>query len=166
MPLYPLSVYSCPNGHEPFYSRAASGAVTWRCPDCGAVGEYQRCDGEAFTWLRPARPVKALAAVLLLSLLIPLTAHAAEPCKVNVNSATPAQLALLVQTGPALAAKIETARATGPLDTAKLDAVSGIGVKWLEYNEPHIAYSGETTCKDKLKKPAAPKSEAGKDGAQ
>lgn len=110
--------------------------------------------------------VKAFASVLLLSLLIPLTTHAAEPCKVNVNSASPAQLALLIQTGPVLAGKIAAARTAGPLDAAKLDAVSGIGVKWLEYNEPHVAYSGETTCKDKLKKPAAPKPEAEKDGAQ
>lgn len=98
------------------------------------------------TW----RKVAAFAALLLCALSLP----AQEPCKVNVNTASPAQLVLLIQTGPALAAKIEAARATGPLDAAKLDAVSGVGVKWLEYNSPHVTYSGETTCKDKLRKPA------------
>ncbi len=57
MPLYPLSAYRCPNGHAPFYSRAAAGAVTSLCPDCNAPGLYVRCDGEGNTWLRPARPV-------------------------------------------------------------------------------------------------------------
>lgn len=94
-------------------------------------------------------------AAFLLFLLLPLTAHAAEPCRVNVNSAPPAQLALLINTGPALASKIEAARKPEPLDAAKLDAVPGIGIKWLEHNAPHVAYSGETTCMEKLRKPSA-----------
>lgn len=106
---------------------------------------------------------KLIPAIVLFAALLPFAAQAAEPCKVNVNSATPAQLALLIRTGPSLAAKIEAARSAGPLDAAKLDAVSGIGVKWLEYNSPYVAYSGETTCKEKLRKPATSK-EAGKDG--
>jgi len=57
--LYPLSVFSCPKGHADFYSRAAHGCVTSRCPDCGEQGSYVRCDGEGFSWLRPARPVLA-----------------------------------------------------------------------------------------------------------
>ncbi len=55
--LYGLSVYSCPNGHAPFYSYAVNGAVSWSCPDCGASGEYIGCDGEAHTLLRKPRPV-------------------------------------------------------------------------------------------------------------
>lgn len=104
---------------------------------------------------------RRVLAALLLSLLLPLAARATEPCKVNVNTAPPAQLALLIRTGPALAAKIEAARkdpetgAAVVLDAAKLDAVSGIGTKWLEYNAPHVAYSGETTCVEKLRKPPA-----------
>lgn len=106
------------------------------------------------TW----RKVAAFAALLLCALSLPALAQ--KPCKVNVNTASPAQLALLIQTGPVLAAKIEAARAAGPLDAAKLDAVPGVGVKWLEYNTPHVAYDGPTTCTDKLKKPAAVKPEA------
>lgn len=110
---------------------------------------------------------KYLAALaVLLFLLLPVPSFAAEPCRINVNTASPAQLALLINTGPALAGKIAAARTAGPLDAAKLDAVSGIGVKWLEYNGPHVAYSGPTTCETKLRKPAAVKPEAGTDGAQ
>lgn len=55
--LYPLSVYKCPNGHAPFYSRAGWGQIMWTCPDCNAQGEYIYCAGEGYTWLRDARPV-------------------------------------------------------------------------------------------------------------
>jgi len=112
-------------------------------------------------WARRARV--ALAFLLLLAPSLPVSA-AETACKVNVNTASPALLALLVQAGPVLAGKIAAARTAGPLDAAKLDAVPGVGVKWLEYNEPHVTYSGETTCKEKLHKPAAP--EAGKGGAK
>lgn len=127
------------------------------CGQCGPIPAGVRphpCKG-GFS------PRKVVAALVLSAVLSPLAAHAAEPCKVNVNSASPAQLALLINTGPALAGKIEAAR---PLDAAKLDAVPGIGVKWLEYNAPHVAYGGETTCKDKLRKPAS--TEPRKDGAK
>lgn len=136
----------------------------------------QKLDG--FTFAAPA--CRATGAALLLLLLLPAASFAQEPCKINVNSASPAQLVLLIQTGPALAAKIEAARrdpktgAAVVLDAAKLDAVSGVGTKWLEYNGPHVVYSGPTTCETKLRKPAVmpeggtdgPKPEAGKDGAQ
>lgn len=105
-------------------------------------------------------PRRVAAALVLSAILSPIAARAAEPCKVNVNTASPAQLALLINTGPALAGKIAAARTAGPLDAAKLDAVPGVGPKWIEYNTPHVSYSGETTCKDKLKKPAAVKPEA------
>lgn len=107
---------------------------------------------------------RALSTFALLFALAVPTFGADPACKVNVNAATPAELALLVQTGPALAGKIEAARTAGPLDAAKLDAVPGVGVKWLEYNTPYVAYDGETTCKEKQHKPAA--LAAGKDGAQ
>ena len=61
MPLYPLNVYRCPNGHEDFYSYAYGGAVCWCCPDCGEQGIWLRCDGDAGTWLRAPRPVKAVS---------------------------------------------------------------------------------------------------------
>jgi hypothetical protein len=68
--LYALSVYACPNGHEPFYSYAVNGAVSWNCPDCQSSGNYVGCDGEAHTFLRHPRPTKGryqLAQVGLLS---------------------------------------------------------------------------------------------------
>lgn len=78
----------------------------------------------------------------------------AEPCKVNVNAAAPAQVALLIRTGPVLAARIVEAR---PLDAVKLDAVKGVGEAWMSNNGPHVAFTGPTTCTEKLKapKPAA-----------
>lgn len=56
--LYPLTIYTCPNGHEAFYCRAAWGAVIWTCPDCNTRGVPAGCDGEGWTWLRAARLVK------------------------------------------------------------------------------------------------------------
>jgi hypothetical protein len=118
--------------------------------------------GYVATWGHFPRALSAFA--ILLALSIPALAQA--PCKVNVNSATPAQLALLIQTGPALAAKIEAARTTAPLTSESLDAVPGVGVKWLEYNTPHVAYDGPTTCTDKLRKPSTVKPETVKDGSR
>lgn len=96
------------------------------------------------------RILTATAAILLSV----APAFAQEPCKVNVNSATPAQIAFLIRTGPVLAARIVEAR---PLDAVKLDAVKGVGEAWMSNNGPHVTYAGPTTCTEKLKapKPAA-----------
>lgn len=87
-----------------------------------------------------------------LALFLSLPSFAAEPCKVNVNTATPAELQLLARTGEILSSRIVAGR---PLDAEKLDAVKGVGEAWLAVNGPHVALAGETTCKEKIK--AAPK---------
>lgn len=55
-------------------------------------------------------------ALILASLLLTASISRAEDCKVNVNAATPAQIAFLIRTGPVLAERIVAAR---PLDAAK-----------------------------------------------
>lgn len=79
----------------------------------------------------------------------------AAPCTVNINTATPAEIAHLVLTGPTLAAKIVEARTAnaGKLTPETLDAVKGVGTRWLEYNSEHVVYEGATTCAVKLTKP-------------
>ncbi len=104
------------------------------------------------------RKVSAFAALLL---AFSLPALAAEPCKVNVKEATPAELAFLVQTGPVLAGRIVEIR---PADLPALDAVKGVGEKWLAYNQEHVTFSGPTTCTEKLSKPKA--EPARKDGGR
>lgn len=101
--------------------------------------------------------MRKIALALLLSIALPAFAGAAEPaCKVNVNAASPEQLALLIRTGPVLAGRIAEARKAAPLTQATLDAVKGVGEAWNRDNGPHVSYQGETTCKDKLKAPKAP----------
>lgn len=95
-----------------------------------------------------AQPLACVALAAFLS----LPAFAAEPCKVNVNAATPAEIQLLARTGEVLAGRIVAGR---PLDAEKLDAVKGVGPSWLAVNGPHVAFSGPTTCTEKIK--AAPK---------
>lgn len=136
---------------------AAEGAESFWHPDLPEVSVVHAHRSSGFLprlWSMTREGTKPVVAALLF-LLLPAVLQAQKPCKVNVNTASPAQLALLINTGPALAGKIEAARVAGPLDAAKLDAVPGVGVKWLEYNGPHVAYSGETTCTEKLRKPAA-----------
>jgi len=65
---YPLSVYACPNGHEPFYVRAAGGgSITWSCPDCRQVGTFIGCDGGDSTWMHPARPVAGMVEAFIIN---------------------------------------------------------------------------------------------------
>lgn len=123
-----------------------------------------------WTYAKPAGRSywRATFAAFLLSALPPFAASAQQapaPCKVNLNTATAEQLAYLIQTGPVLAARVIEARtaANGKLDAATLDAVKGVGEKWLAYNAPFIAFDGATTCTAKLSKP---KVVGGKDGAQ
>lgn len=73
---------------------------------------------------------------------------------VNVNMATPEQLAMLPGIGPAIAARIVAAR---PLaDLAGLDAVKGIGEKTLTALGPFVTFEGETTLSAKVKRPKVP----------
>ena len=78
----------------------------------------------------------------------------AEPCKVNVNAAPPAEIQLLARTGEVLAGRIIAGR---PLDAGKLDAVKGVGPSWLAVNGPHVAFSGPTTCTEKIPSPKVPR---------
>lgn len=96
------------------------------------------------------RTTRTVSAVLVsLSFLLPVVANAQPaPCTVNVNAATPAELQLLIRTGPVLAGRIVEAR---PLDAAKLDLVKGVGDAWLRDNGKHATFQGATTCTAKLK---------------
>jgi hypothetical protein len=125
---------------------------------------------EVDTWnLRPA--VRALATntgrsgwkvfrvipitALLLALAIPATAQ--EPCKVNLTSATVAELALLPGVGAVTAQAIAEAK---PADETALDAVKGIGPAKLAAIQPYAVYgAAKTTCTEEQKK-------SSKDGAQ
>lgn len=91
-------------------------------------------------------------AVFALSIvLFPFTARAAEPCKVNLQTATPAQLALLPGIGEKTAALIAEAK---PATLDELDGVKGIGAVKLAAITPHAAFGAEeTTCTEKQKLP-------------
>lgn len=92
------------------------------------------------------KPLTAAA----LALLLASAAQAAEPCRVNVNEANVAQVALLAQTGPVLAGRILQARQNAPLTWETLDAVKGVGPAWIEKNRPHVAFDGPTTCTEEV----------------
>jgi competence protein ComEA len=93
-----------------------------------------------------------------------LPALAAEG-KVNINTATAAQLELLPRIGPSVAARIvEHRKANGQFKTPEdLMLVRGIGQKAFELLKPYVVVSGETTLRDKVRvprnKPAAAKAE-------
>lgn len=109
-----------------------------------------------------ARAVQIATFVLF---LLPFTATAQPtapaPCKINLQTATPAQLALLPGIGEKTAALIAEAK---PANLDELDAVKGIGTVKLAAIEPYAAFGdAATTCTEKLRlpgKPAAVKPEA------
>lgn len=105
---------------------------------------------------RTSRIAGALA--LLGFLLTALPTLAAEARRVNINSADASQLALLPRVGPSVAQKIIAFRKeNGPFKSAEdLMLVQGIGEKTFQLIKPHVAISGETTLKEKVKasKPA------------
>jgi hypothetical protein len=107
--------------------------------------------GDVPVAIKKGRTYHAIYLALLTSILS-LPAFASEPCKVNVNAASPAEIQLLARTGEVLAGRIVAGR---PLDAGKLDAVKGVGPSWLTVNGPHVAFTGKTTCAEKIK--AAPK---------
>lgn len=89
------------------------------------------------------------AAVLTLALVLPVAASAAPVGKVNVNTATTAQLALLYRVGPKMADAIVAGRPYHSL--GDLDRVKGWGEKTAKANAPYVSFARETTLKEKVK---------------
>lgn len=91
----------------------------------------------------------------ILFLAIALTATAAFGAEgiVNINRAAEDQLTLLPRVGPALAARIiEFREQNGNFKQPEdLMLVRGIGEKTFELMKPHVAVSGETTLKEKVR---------------
>ncbi len=93
--------------------------------------------------------------------ILAVPTFAAEPaCRVNVATCSATECAYLPGVGPTKSAAIAAAH---PSTEAELDAVPGIGPATLTKFLPFVTYTGETTCAGKQ---AAPKPEAGKDGAK
>jgi competence protein ComEA len=93
-----------------------------------------------------------LAFALLAFAVCALPAAAAEG-KVNVNTASAEQLALLPRVGPAVAQRIlEYREENGKLEAIEdLMLVRGIGEKTFELIAPHATLSGETTLSEKVR---------------
>lgn len=161
--IYPATFYVVRvNGNDldTFAAETLEEALEMAMPDKGSVvhaGKVQAPDAgaarlltpSAWNFVKPSAWKRYACAALLCLLSLPAFA---APCKVNVNSASPQELQLLSRTGPVLAERLVAGR---PLDLPKLDAVKGIGEAWLAVNGPHVAFSGKTTCTEKIK--AAPK---------
>ena len=106
---------------------------------------------EERAYVRSLRNIGKAGASLLLAAVLSLPAFAAEPCKVNVNTASPQELQLLARTGPVLSLRLASGRPYKSLEA--VDAVKGIGASWMAVNGPHVAFSGPTTCTEKIKAP-------------
>ncbi len=104
------------------------------------------------------------AAIVALALtLLALPSFAAEPeGKVNVNSASVEQLALLPRVGPAVAQRIVDFRKDNGAFKKPEDLmlVRGIGQKTYELLAPYVAVSGDTTLKSKVRTPRTVKADA------
>lgn len=102
-----------------------------------------------------------IAGLVALSLaLLAAPAMAADTGKVNLNTATAEQLALLPRVGPAVAQRIlEHREKNGNFkNPEELLLVRGIGEKTFELIAPYVSLSGPTTLTAKVraaKKPAA-----------
>ncbi|NJL26377.1 MAG: helix-hairpin-helix domain-containing protein [Thermoanaerobaculia bacterium] len=83
---------------------------------------------------------------------------------VNVNTATPEQLALLPRVGPALAARIVAFREkNGDLKRPEdLMLVEGIGEKTFELMAPWVTVTGKTTLSEKVRTASKSGSSGGK----
>ncbi|MFQ5526259.1 MAG: ComEA family DNA-binding protein [Thermoanaerobaculia bacterium] len=90
------------------------------------------------------------------------TAAAAEG-KVNVNSASVDELALLPRVGATVAARIiEFRESNGSFEAAEdLMLVKGIGERTFELIEPYVSVSGETTLTEKVRSPRKASAENG-----
>jgi competence protein ComEA len=101
------------------------------------------------------RSKRLIGSVILAGLVLAaLPTFAAEARRVvNVNTADASQLALLPRVGPSVAQKIiDFRKENGPFKSAEdLMLVQGIGEKTFQLLKPHVAVSGETTLKEKVK---------------
>jgi competence protein ComEA len=94
-----------------------------------------------------------IALILSLTVLAALPAAAGETGAVNVNTASPDQLALLPRVGPAVAQRIVDYREENGAFKAPEDLmlVRGIGDKTFELIRPYVKLSGETTLSEKVR---------------
>ena len=96
--------------------------------------------------------IVALAAALASQVL---AAPAVDGPKVNINTASAADLQFLPRVGPAIAQRIvEFREANGAFKAAEeLMRVKGIGEKTFALIKPYVATAGTTTLKEKVKAP-------------
>jgi competence protein ComEA len=94
-----------------------------------------------------------IAAFALVALVLTALPALAADGKVNVNTASAQQLAMLPHVGPSVAERIVEHRAkNGQFKSIEdLALVKGIGDKTLEQLKPYVAISGETTLSAKVK---------------
>jgi competence protein ComEA len=102
-----------------------------------------------------SRWITTLVALALALAALPAFAAEAATGKVNVNTASASQLALLPRVGPAVAQRIvEHREANGAFKSLEdLMLVRGIGEKTFELLAPYVALSGETTLQAKVRAP-------------
>lgn len=107
---------------------------------------------------------RLFAALALVALVLGALPAFAADGKVNVNTASAQQLALLPHVGPSVAERIVEHRTkNGNFKSVDdLALVKGIGAKTLEMLKPYVAISGETTLTAKVK-PAKTASAPAKD---
>lgn len=100
------------------------------------------------------KPNRFAFVALLAGLILATAVSAAEVSgKVNLNTATAAQLELLPGVGPSLAGRIlEHRKQNGSFKAVEdLLLVRGIGQASLERMKPYLALSGETTLREKVR---------------
>jgi len=98
------------------------------------------------------RRLQLVAALALFALVLAALPAAAADGVVNINTASPDQLALLPRVGPSIAQRIvdhreENGKFSGPED---LMLVRGVGEKTFDLLEPWISVDGETTLSTKV----------------
>jgi competence protein ComEA len=95
----------------------------------------------------------AIAAALVVALIAPITASAAEAGVVNINNADASTLALLPRVGPAMATRIVEFREENGAFKAVDDLllVRGIGERTLELMKRYITLEGKTTLEEKVR---------------
>jgi len=101
---------------------------------------------------------RSIATFALVALLLTALPALAAEGKVNVNTASAQQLALLPHVGPSVAERIVEHRTkNGQFKSIEdLALVKGIGDKTLADIKPYVATSGDTTLAAKVKSAKAP----------
>ena len=103
-----------------------------------------------------------IGSLVLAALIFTALPALAADGKVNINTASAQQLALLPRVGPAVAERIVEHRSkNGQFKSIEdLALVRGIGDKTLELLKPYVATSGDTTLAAKVKGTKAAKTAA------